>query len=123
LNIDALVISKPAENFKELFRQKKRWAVGGIDAPPIGILLMAWAFLTNLFLIATPVLFSPALVYLLIFKISIDLFMLYPIHQKLGLQKNLKYFLVFEIYYIVYVIILPFLVLFNKNVKWKDRVY
>jgi cellulose synthase/poly-beta-1,6-N-acetylglucosamine synthase-like glycosyltransferase len=123
LDKNALVVSKPVLTLKELLSQKKRWAVGGIDTPPIGLGLMGWSFLTNLFIILTPFFFSAIWMYLLIFKISIDLFALLPIHQKLGLQKNLKYFLVFEFYYIVYVLILPLLIIFNKNVKWKDRVY
>ena len=108
---------------KELFNQKKRWAVGGIDTPPIGIGLMLLSFLTNLLVLLTVFLFSSTALYLAIFKIAIDLFVLLPVHQKLGLQKNLKYFLVFEIYYILYVLILPVAILFNKKVKWKDRVY
>lgn len=123
LNKDSLVISKPASNLVELFRQKKRWAVGGIDAPLLGFLLMAWAFLTNLFVLASPLFYSAILIYLIVFKISIDLFVLYPLHQRLGLQKNLKYFLVFEIYYLVYVVILPLAILFSKKVIWKDRTY
>jgi cellulose synthase/poly-beta-1,6-N-acetylglucosamine synthase-like glycosyltransferase len=123
LNRDSLVISKPASSFGELFSQKKRWAVGGIDTPPIGIGLMLWAFLTNLFILLAPLYFSAAWLYLVIFKIAIDFFVLLPVHQRLGLQKNLKYFPVFEIYYIIYVVVLPFAVLFNKKVKWKDRVY
>lgn len=123
LNRDSLVISKPASTFKELFNQKKRWSAGGIDAPPLGIGLMFWAFLTNLFILLTPLFFSATWLYLIIFKIAIDFFVLLPVHQRLGLHKNLKYFLVFEIYYIIYVLVLPFTVLFNKKVKWKDRVY
>jgi cellulose synthase/poly-beta-1,6-N-acetylglucosamine synthase-like glycosyltransferase len=123
LDINSLIVSKPASSFRELFNQKKRWAVGGIDTPPIGIGLIFWSFLTNSFILLTLFYFSTAWLYLLLFKIAIDLFVLVPVHQRLGLQKNLKYFLVFEIYYIVYVLVLPFAVLFNKKVKWKDRVY
>jgi len=123
LNKNSLVISKPASTINELFSQKKRWAVGGIDTPPIGLGLMLWSYLTNLCLLFSPLLFSATWLYLVIFKISIDFFTLLPIHQKLGLLKNLKYFLVFEIYYLVYVVVLPVAVLFNKKVKWKDRVY
>ena len=123
LNKDSVVISKPAESIKELFYQKKRWAVGGIDAPLLGISLMLWAFLTNIFILLTPFFFSAAWLYLVIFKIAIDFFVLLPVHQRLGLQKNLKYFLVFEIYYLIYVVVLPFVVLLSKKVKWKDRVY
>lgn len=123
LSKDSLVISKPSSSLKELFNQKKRWAVGGIDTPALGIGLMLSSFLTNLFLLLTPFFFSAVWLYLLIFKVAIDFFVLVPVHQRLGLQKNLKYFLMFEIYYIIYVVLLPFVVLFSKKVKWKDRVY
>jgi cellulose synthase/poly-beta-1,6-N-acetylglucosamine synthase-like glycosyltransferase len=123
LNKNSLVISNPATSIRELFSQKKRWAVGGKNAPLSGVLLMLWAFLTNLFIILTPFIYSAVWLYLVLFKISIDFFMLLPVHRRLGLQKNLKYFPVFEIYYMIYVLILPFVVLFNKKVKWKDRVY
>jgi cellulose synthase/poly-beta-1,6-N-acetylglucosamine synthase-like glycosyltransferase len=123
LDANALVTSKPCASLGELLKQKKRWAVGGIEAPPFGVLLMSWAFLTNLFILATPFLFSAIWIYLVFFKLAIDFFVLLPLHRKLGLQKNLKYFFVFEIYLMVYLIILPFAVLFNNKVKWKDRVY
>jgi len=123
LNRDSLVISKSTSSLKELFNQKKRWAVGGFETPPLGIGLMLWSFLTNLFLLFALFFFSAVWLYLLIFKVSIDFFVLLPVHQRLGLQKNLKYFLVFEIYYVLYVLILPVTILFNKKVKWKDRVY
>jgi cellulose synthase/poly-beta-1,6-N-acetylglucosamine synthase-like glycosyltransferase len=123
INIDSLIISKPASTLRELFNQKKRWAVGGLNAPMNGMMLMVLAFLTNLFMLLTPFLFSIVWFYLIIFKISIDFFVLLPVHQKLGLQKNLKYFLLWEIYYMIYVVFLPFAVFLNKKVKWKDRVY
>jgi cellulose synthase/poly-beta-1,6-N-acetylglucosamine synthase-like glycosyltransferase len=120
---NALVISKPSKSIKDLFNQKKRWAVGGIDVPFVGKLLMFWAFIINLFILLTPVFFSPVWLYLVFFKIATDFFTLVPIHQKLGLQKNLKYFPVFQIYFIIYTITLPFIVLCSKKVKWKDRTY
>jgi len=123
VNKDSFIISKPASGLRELFSQKKRWAVGGVDAPLLGMILMGWAFITNLFLFVTPFFFSPGWLYLVFFKVTIDFFVLLPIHQRLGLQKNLKYFLVFEIYYILYVIFLPLTILFNKKVIWKGRKY
>ncbi|MBT8380505.1 MAG: glycosyltransferase [Ignavibacteria bacterium] len=118
-----LVISKPSKTIKELFNQKKRWAVGGLDATLLGKLLMFWAFAANLFILLTPFLFSMVWLYLIFFKVATDLFALVPIHQKLGLQKNLKYFPVFQIYFIIYTFVLPFIILFSKKIKWKDRVY
>lgn len=123
LDENALVTSLPCPNFKELFRQKKRWAVGGFDAPPFGLLIMSWAFLTNLCLILTLLFFSTVWLYLIVFKIAIDFFVLLPVHQKLSLTKNLKYFPVYELYHILYVVLLPFFLLFNKKVIWKGRKY
>lgn len=123
LDINSLVIGNPCGSIKELFNQKKRWAVGGLETPPAGILLMLWASLTNLFILLTPFFFSAVWLYLAFFKIAIDFFVLLPVNQKLGLQKNLKYFPVFQIYYVIYVLVLPFVILFSKKVKWKDRVY
>lgn len=123
LNQNSVVISKPASSPGELFNQKKRWAVGGIDTPPIGIGLMLWSFLTNLFLLITPFFFSEVWLYLVFFKVIIDFFVLMPVHQKLGLQKNLKYFPVFQIYYILYVVFLPLTLIFSRKVFWKGREY
>jgi cellulose synthase/poly-beta-1,6-N-acetylglucosamine synthase-like glycosyltransferase len=120
---NSLVFSKASKNFKELFNQKKRWAVGGIDAPFLGKLLMFWAFTTNVFFLLTPFFLSPVWLYIVFFKIATDFFTLLPVHQKLGLQKNLKYFPVFQIYIIIYTFVLPFKILFSKKIKWKDRVY
>ena len=68
LNRDSLVISKPASRISELFNQKKRWAVGGIDTPPIGIGLMLWSFLDEFFLLFTPFFFSATWLYLAIIQ-------------------------------------------------------
>jgi hypothetical protein len=113
----------PCSNLKELFRQKKRWAVGGFDALPFGLLIMLWAFLTNLCIILTPLFFTGVWLYLIVFKIAIDFFVLLPVHQKLSLTNNLKYFPVYELYHILYVVLLPFILLFSRKVIWKGRKY
>jgi hypothetical protein len=41
----------------------------------------------------------------------------------LGILKNLKYFLAFELYYIIYVTALPFVLFSNRTVIWKGREY
>jgi len=60
---------------------------------------------------------------LVVFKVALDFSLLYPVHVKLGIAKNLKYFFHFEVYYLIYVILLPFIVLPNKKVIWKGREY
>jgi cellulose synthase/poly-beta-1,6-N-acetylglucosamine synthase-like glycosyltransferase len=123
LEKDTLVTSLPCNSFKKLARQKKRWAVGGLGVPFTGFLIMFWGFFTNLCILLTPLLFSKVWIYLIFFKIVTDYFVLFPVHQKLGIAKNLKYFLAHQVYYILYVIALPFIVLPNRNVIWKGRKY
>ena len=123
LDKDALVTSIPCPDFNSLFRQKKRWAVGGLGVPVRGFFIMFWGFLANLAIVLTPLFYSSAWLYLIFFKIAIDFFMLYPVHQKMGITKNLKYFFVHQIYYILYVLALPFIVLTSRKVKWKGREY
>jgi cellulose synthase/poly-beta-1,6-N-acetylglucosamine synthase-like glycosyltransferase len=123
LEKDALVTSIPCPDFNSLYRQKKRWAVGGLGVPVRGFFIMFWGFLANLAIILTPLFYSTAWLYLIFFKIAIDFFVLYPVHQKMGITKNLKYFFVYQIYYILYVLALPFIVLASRKVKWKGREY
>jgi len=123
LEKDALVTSIPCPDLISLYSQKKRWAVGGLGVPVRGFFIMLWGYLANLAIVLTPLFYSPVWLYLIFFKIAIDFFVLYPIHQKLGITKNLKYFIVYQIYYILYVLVLPFIVLTSRKVKWKGREY
>ena len=123
LDKDALVTSLPCPDFKSLFRQKKRWSIGGLGVPFRGFFIMFWGYLTSLCIVLTPIFYSPVWLYLIFFKIAIDLFVLLPIHQNLGITKNLKYFIVHQVYYILYVLALPFIVFTNRKVVWKGRVY
>lgn len=118
-----LVTSIPCRTLKSLIRQKKRWGVGGLGVPFRGFVIMFWGFMANILVLLTPFFFSTAWLYLVVFKISLDFFLLYPLHVKLGIKKNLKYFFHFEIYYLIYVVLLPFIVLPNKKVIWKGREY
>lgn len=123
LDKDALVTSKPCKNTKELYWQKKRWGVGGLDSELPGFLVMGTGFLSNLGVLIFPFFFSAAALYIAAFKIALDLFFLYPVLKKLGLHDKLKYFAAFQLYYIVYVLGLPVAVLLSKKVIWKGRKY
>jgi len=123
LDNEAVVTSLACPDFISLYRQKKRWAVGGLGVPVRGFFIMFWGYLTSLGVILTPLFFSPEWMYLIFFKIVIDFFILMPVHQKLGIVKNLKYFWAYEIYYVLYVLALPIMVLLSRKVIWKGRKY
>jgi cellulose synthase/poly-beta-1,6-N-acetylglucosamine synthase-like glycosyltransferase len=120
---DSLITSIPCRSLKSLVLQKKRWGVGGLGVPFRGFVIMFWGFTANLLVLLTPFFFSSTWLTLVVFKVALDFFLLYPVHVKLGITKNLKYFFHFEVYYLIYVILLPFIVLPNKKVIWKGREY
>lgn len=123
LDEQSLVTSLACKTWKSLLRQKKRWGVGGLGVPFIGFVIMVFGFLCNLAVLMTPFFFSPVWLYLAVFKIAIDFFVLLPVHRQLKITKNLKYFFQYQIYYLIYVIALPLIVLPNKKVIWKGRTY
>lgn len=123
LDEGGLVTSKPCPDWKTLFWQKKRWGVGGTESDLIGYLVMLWGFLSNAAILLTPLFFSTTALYLCLFKMMVDYFFVYPVFKKLKLRLKLFHFIAFEIYFIIYVLLLPFIVLPNRKVKWKGREF
>lgn len=120
---DTLVTSLPCSDVKSLYRQKKRWAVGGLGVPYSGFIILANGFLAYLGILLTPFFYSPLCLYLIVLKLFLDVMVFYPVLKNLGLIKNFKYFLHYQLYSTFYVIVLPFTVLFSRKVIWKERKY
>jgi cellulose synthase/poly-beta-1,6-N-acetylglucosamine synthase-like glycosyltransferase len=123
LDEDALVTSKACPDWKSLYWQRKRWGVGGIKSDLIGYMVMVWGYISNAAVLLTPFLYSSEALYLCIFKFFADYFFIYPVLKKLKLNMKAVNFIAFEIYFIIYVLILPFIVLPNRKVKWKGREF
>ena len=119
----ALVTSKPCNDLQALYWQKKRWGVGGMSSGFIGYLVMTWGFITHIAILLTPLFFSLTALYLCLFKIFVDYFFVYPVFKRLKLRLKFNHFIAFEIYFILYVILLPLVVFTNQKVKWKGREY
>jgi cellulose synthase/poly-beta-1,6-N-acetylglucosamine synthase-like glycosyltransferase len=120
-----LILSKPCISFKDLFYQRKRWGRGGKRAPIIGLILMTAGFLISGLVLSIPFL-SVGIGYklfLIFFKCLLDfVFLIFPL-KKFNLLYLYKYFFVFEIYYTVYVFLLPILVFLTPKIEWKGRIY
>ncbi len=118
-----LVETLPVKSLKEVFNQRKRWATGGKDTGLFGIVTMAPGFLFH-WLIMSSLIVSPFLFLMsFIFKIVLDTIFLIPTLKHYGKIAHLKFMLYFEIYYLVYVAILPFSVYLGKAITWKGRKY
>jgi cellulose synthase/poly-beta-1,6-N-acetylglucosamine synthase-like glycosyltransferase len=120
---ESLVVSKPCTGLRELLIQKKRWSRGGLVAPVGGFLIMGIAFISNLLVLLTPLFFSPVWLYLAVFKIIIDYLFLYPVYTVLDIKNQLKYFVFFQVYFILYTTILPLILVFSRKISWKGRNY
>ncbi len=123
LDKNALVVSKPLEKISSIFLQKKRWGVGGLKTDFWGFVIMATGFLANLLVVASPFFYSATVFEIVFFKLIVDYLLLYSTNKKLGLETEFLDFIAFEIYYTIYVIVLPLVVFTNQKVVWKGRNY
>jgi len=123
LDRNGLVTTLPCPDFSNLYRQKKRWAVGGLKAPFLGFFIMGNGWIAHLAILLLPFFFTSAALSLFFFKLIIDFLFLFFVLNELKLISTLKYFFIFEIYFIFYVVLLPFAVLLNRKVLWKGREY
>ncbi len=67
--------------------------------------------------------FTKEIFTLLAFKLIIDYFFIFPVHQKLGLKLKINHFLLFELYYSIYVVAMPLILIFSRKVTWKEREF
>ena len=119
-----IVESKPCPDLKTLLRQKHRWGKGALDMKVSGFGIMAIGFCMHIspliMLYWGGVVLSASM---LLIKFIFDYIFLYRFLKRLERLSDLKWFYYFEIYFIIYVILLPFLVFFGGKVQWKGRTF
>ncbi|MFZ1082106.1 MAG: glycosyltransferase [Candidatus Kryptoniota bacterium] len=118
-----LIETLPVESLKEVFLQRKRWGTGGKDTGLFGFLTLAPGFLFHWLIILSPFFSVPGCAIFFFLKLLMDSLFVFPTLQHYGKIAHLKFMLYFEIYYLIYVAILPFAVYFGKSVTWKGRKY
>jgi 1,2-diacylglycerol 3-beta-glucosyltransferase len=118
-----LVWSEPCPTVRELFRQKKRWGRGGMDIRPLGFLIMSVGFLMSVSIIALPWLGLSWWCWMsgLIGKTMGDAILLQYTLRRLRQTGLFRYLPWFELFYIIYVTLLPFVILLTGRVVWKER--
>lgn len=124
--IDArtLVFSLPCESWKQLFDQKKRWFTGGAKMDWKALSLFGVGYVFKALLVLTLVLGDIAH-FLVAFalKTFLDAVLVWPALKAFDARQLVGYFLPFEIYYTLYVLLFPPLVIFDRNVSWKEREF
>jgi len=119
-----LVESEPCPTWRDLYRQRLRWFTGGRDMniASIAVFAVAWIFHAGLvagLVIApgVPVLSALAL------KVAVDLALCLPSLYAFRRWELLPAFPAYEIYYFLYVLIFPAIVLTGGKVVWKERSF
>jgi cellulose synthase/poly-beta-1,6-N-acetylglucosamine synthase-like glycosyltransferase len=122
LDPGATVRSDACTSLLQLVRQKQRWGMGALDMVPVGMLviILGWfvrvSLLTGAFLLPMGY-YLPALLAVILgdYVFLSKLFKLFP-------SRSLKkYFFLYELYFTLYGIIIPFLAFGSKKVVWKER--
>ncbi|HXF99802.1 MAG TPA: glycosyltransferase [Bacteroidota bacterium] len=124
--IDAatLVTSQPCSTLTELFNQKKRWFTGGADMEWKSLALFGVGYVFKALLVAS--LFTGAFVAFAVgfcLKTAVDCTLVLPALKRFGRIRQAAYFIPFEVYYTIYVLMFPPLVIAHPNVRWKERVF
>jgi cellulose synthase/poly-beta-1,6-N-acetylglucosamine synthase-like glycosyltransferase len=118
------VESKACTSWKGLYRQKMRWFTGGKDMEVRNLVFFGVAYLLNLLLLIAPWCCERISLWIpLSLKVCADLFLSLPALSAFAQWRLLVYFLPFQLYYILYVVMFPILVLMGTNVVWKDRTF
>jgi len=124
LDRSTLVESKACGNLRELYKQKKRWFTGGANIDARRMIPFCAVYALNVLLPAS--LLTSGLSGLLVpitLKTLADLILAIPTLTTFRRWNLLLYFPLFEVYYIVYLVVMPVVALFGKKVVWKERTF
>ncbi|MCX6136487.1 MAG: glycosyltransferase [Ignavibacteriales bacterium] len=122
---ETLVLSKPCTDSSSLYRQKRRWGVGGKDMSLSGFAIGAVGFLLHALYLLSPFLGMDLVVVGASFgvKLLCDYCVLRVPLRRTDRMAEMQYLFHFEIYFILYIVLLPFAVFLGGAVVWKGRRY
>jgi 1,2-diacylglycerol 3-beta-glucosyltransferase len=119
-----LVHSQACPTLNSLYRQKLRWFTGGRDMDPKSLVIFGFPYLLNLLLVVSPLALPlPAVAAAFGTKIAADIILTLPVLARFNRWTLLRAFPLFELYFFLYVLCYPPLVLFGKRVIWKERSF
>jgi len=117
-------ITEPVQTVNELYKQQKRWILGGTSADWKSWITLLVGFCTHLLSALSFVMFpiKTALTMLAV-KFGADaLFLITPL-IRLKMLRLAPSFFFFELYQYLLIIFVPIALLFDRKIVWKGRVY
>lgn len=119
---EASITTLPCNSLMSVMRQKQRWSRGGSKMDSHGYIVLFIAFMMMISFTISPFLSVSDWVMVWSVKFICDLAVMIPTLGRLKLLHQLRYFLLFEFYFLFQTLVVPFL-LTQKGVIWKGRVY
>jgi len=116
------MVTMPSATLVEVLRQKQRWARGGIEMGWKGKSVLVVAVFMMIALTIAPFVSPVAWAGVWGAKFLCDLLVVLPNTRRLGRLDTLRYFPVFEFYFIAQALVTP-LLLINRKVVWKGREF
>ncbi|MCX7877772.1 MAG: glycosyltransferase [Ignavibacteria bacterium] len=122
LNKSTMNVTAPCSNLTELFRQKKRWAAGGLGEFNYGIIIGLLLWLSGA-VILTGWIYLDINLWLgfILLKLMTDFIFIFPSVSEFRMHRVLLFLPLFEIYFALYVIITSFMLLTGRRVTWKKQ--
>jgi hypothetical protein len=122
VNNETKNITLPCLSLTQLFRQKKRWAAGGMGEFNFGIVVGAFSWLTGTVVLAGWAFMSlETYLLFLITKLLTDTIFLLPAISEFKLHKVMIYMIPFLFYFALYVLVTSVLLVIDRKVVWKDQ--
>jgi len=124
IDSECSVKTTSCKNFKEFYLQKKRWFKGATGINYLGYIYAIEFYIVNLILFFGLLFLSPVFYIIFVFaKLLSELIIFIPVYINLKFKHILKYYILFQIYYGIYGLLLPLSFIFGNKVNWKGRKY
>jgi cellulose synthase/poly-beta-1,6-N-acetylglucosamine synthase-like glycosyltransferase len=124
LDAATVVNSEACKSWNELYNQKRRWFIGLFEMELRKLTVFAIAFFPTLLI---PVcLFSDGIEHVwlpVVLKIVADLSLALPTIINFNRKTLLRHFIQFEVFYSLYMLLIPLSLLLTKKVQWKDQIF
>jgi len=122
INRSCLIKTNACADIKELYRQKKRWFRGGADISLLGYLLGFELYAMNLMLLFGLFFLNvPVYLFVVLVKFISELIIMVPVYRRFSYKGLIVYFPLFQLYFAVIGLLLPFTFLTGSNIVWKER--
>jgi cellulose synthase/poly-beta-1,6-N-acetylglucosamine synthase-like glycosyltransferase len=119
---DTEMLTLPCASLADVLSQKQRWSRGGMETGVRGWAVLIIAVFMMAALLIAPFVSPIAWVGVWSTKFTFDLAVMTPTLKRLGRLSSLRYFLLFQFYFVAQALVVPFL-LMNRTVVWKGRAY